>query len=393
MMKSAWLNELGMITCLGSNPDETLGAVLEASKHGFVQREGLRDRMALVGEVTGELPSIEQLPPEFASRNNQLALAALRQIEPAVREAIQRYGSDRVGVVVGSSTSGILEGGAAIAALHTDGRFPENYRYSQQEIGNPSGYLRWQLGVNGPAYTVSTACTSGAKAMIAAARLIEAGLCDAVVTGGVDSLCPLTVSGFTSLESVSEQGCNPFSVNRDGITIGEGAALFLMSREQSAVALRGWGESLDAHHISAPDPTGAGAEIAMRAALDSAGIGPSDIEYINLHGTGTEKNDLMESEVTSRLFGNNVPASSTKGLLGHTLGAAGAIEAGLCWMLLKGDGDHLPPHFWDGCADPALPAICLCDGQNHARPKNGWKNMLSSSFAFGGSNAVLVLGA
>lgn len=392
MNQHVMLNELGMISCLGDSPKETLLAVLAGTRQGFVSRTGLRDAPVVVGEVSADLPALESFPDKFASRNNQLVLAALGQIELAVRNTVSRYGADRIGIIVGSSTSGILEGGNAIVTLRENGHFPEHYRYQQQEIGNPSDFLRWYLATSGPAYTVSTACTSSAKALAAAARLIESGICDAVVTGGVDTLCPLTISGFSALESISINGCNPFSVNRDGITIGEGAALFLISREEAPVRLCGWGESLDAYHISAPDPEGIGAEISILAALERAGISSSDINYINLHGTGTVKNDKMEANLVSRLFGNDIPVSSTKGVLGHTLGAAGAIEAGLCWMLMKGEGGHLPPHYWDSCTDPELPALNLCRGDTERRPSGGWNYMLSNSFAFGGSNTVLVFG-
>jgi 3-oxoacyl-[acyl-carrier-protein] synthase-1 len=213
-----------------------------------------------------------------------------------------------------------------------------------------------------------------------------------VITGGIDSLCAFTVAGFLSLESVSATQCNPLSANRNGINIGEGAALFLMSREPAAVSLRGWGESSDAHHMSAPDPSGKGASIAINRALARAGITPAQIDYINLHGTATVQNDAMESRAVHALFGNATATSSTKPFTGHALGAAGAIEAALCWLAMQDDNPEgiLPPHLWDGVADPALPGLHTVEvGARLGRPVR-WS--LSNSFAFGGANAALVFG-
>jgi 3-oxoacyl-[acyl-carrier-protein] synthase-1 len=210
-----------------------------------------------------------------------------------------------------------------------------------------------------------------------------------VVAGGADSLCRFTVAGFAALESVSAARCNPFSRNRAGINIGEGAALFLATREPGPVRLSGWGESSDAHHMSAPEPGGAGAIAAIRAALDRAQLAPSDIGYVNLHGTATPHNDAMESRAVAATLGRETPASSTKPLTGHALGAAGAIEAGLCWLSMHGNpANALPPHWWDGAADPELPPLrFVAPGERAAAPL---RHALSQSFAFGGSNAALV---
>ncbi|MDR2216460.1 MAG: beta-ketoacyl-ACP synthase, partial [Nevskiaceae bacterium] len=213
---------------------------------------------------------------------------------------------------------------------------------------------------------------------------------DAVLAGGADALNRFTLAGFVALECVSPKPCNPMSVNRDGINMGEGAALFLISREPGEIALAGWGESSDAHHFSAPDPRGVGAVLAMRSALKMASLQPEDIDYINLHGTATVQNDAMESLAVTTVFGSSVPCSSTKPLTGHALGAAGAIEAAICWQTLR---DHhsgaLPVHWWDGQADPALPPLNLvAPGHRAQRPP---RRVLSNSFAFGGSNAALIL--
>jgi 3-oxoacyl-[acyl-carrier-protein] synthase-1 len=338
-----------------------------------------------------DLPLVEMhdWPPQHRSRNNQLALTALQQIRPAVDAAIQRYGAHRVGVVVGTSTSGIAGTEDALRHHARHGALPEDFYYEQQEMGSPAAMLAIALGISGPAYVHSSACSSSAKAMASAARLINMGVCDAVLTGGVDTLCAFTVAGFSALESVSSERCNPLSANRKGINIGEGAALFLMSREPATVALRGWGESSDGHHMSAPDPTGSGARLSIAQALKRAGIKAADVDYINLHGTATPQNDAMESHVIHELFGDSVPVSSTKPFTGHTLGAAAAIEAALCWLAMQDGEGRLPPHLWDGVADPALPKLNVAlPGAVLGRPMR-WA--LSNSFAFGGSNATLVL--
>jgi 3-oxoacyl-[acyl-carrier-protein] synthase-1 len=268
---------------------------------------------------------------------------------------------------------------------------PENFNYRQMEIGTAAPFAAAALGVQGPAFTISTACTSSAKAFASARRLLQLQLCDAVVVGGVDSLCELTVQGFASLESTSGVRTNPMSVNRCGINVGEGAAVFLMSRDEAAVRLAGLGESSDAHHISSPDPQGAGAELALREALADAGIGPSALGYVNLHATATRKNDEMEAKLMARVFPDGVATSGTKPLTGHQLGAAGATELGFAWLTLAREGVPLPRHVWDGEADPALPALDLVESERFLARGAGPQYVMSNSFAFGGSNVSLIL--
>ena len=244
--------------------------------------------------------------------------------------------------------------------------------------------------LTGLRYTISTACSSSAKAFASAWRLLAADRCDAAIVGGVDSLCQLTLNGFDALESLAPDRCNPFSANRRGINIGEGACVFIVSKVPAAVRLAGVGESSDGFHISSPDPSGRGAEAAIRAALALAGAQPDAVGYVNLHGTATPKNDEMESQVMARVFGLEVPCSSTKSLVGHTLGAAGALELGFCWLLLA-DANverRLPAHAWDGARDRALPPINLIENTTR------WERDLfvSNSFAFGGSNAAVAVG-
>ena len=293
-------------------------------------------------------------------------------------------------VVLGTSTSGMAEGEAALAARLCDGDWPAGFDYRQQEIGNIALFAAAALGLSGPAYTVATACASSAKVFASARRLIRAGLADAVVVGGADTLCRMTLNGFASLEALSSGLCNPFSRNRDGINIGEGAAAFLVSAMPGPVELLGIGESSDAHHITAPDPDGRGASAAMAQALRQAGLGPEEIGYINLHGTGTPLNDAMEARAVTAIFPPSIPVSSTKAMTGHMLGATGGVEAAFLWLALSGHSRTLPPHIWDGEADPDLPTLNLVTPGVLVSMES--RAMMSNSFGFGGSNASLILG-
>jgi 3-oxoacyl-[acyl-carrier-protein] synthase I len=388
-----YLNALGLVTPLGAGKEAVSRNLFAGSREGLVRQEGyLPDRSVRLGAVAGALPSVPARLQDLDCRNNQLALACLMEIDSDIADAARRYGAGRIGVVMGTSTAGLWEGEAALATQIGSGAWPSGFQYSRQELGNSAEFVAQYCGLQGPAYTIATACSSSGKVFASAARLIRTGVCDAVLVGGADSLCRMTVNGFGSLEALAADYCNPFSKHRDGINIGEGAAVFLMTREPGAVALRGVGESSDAYHVSAPDPSGGGAVRAMRAALDEAGLAPDAIDYVNLHGTATRLNDVMEGQAVASVFGRDVPCSSTKALTGHMLGAAGACEAGFVWLALSpahGDG-ALPPHVWDGAADPEIPALNLVE--KGARARRDAPVMLSSSFAFGGSNVAVVLG-
>ena len=344
-----------------------------------------------LGVVDGGMPEVGHMEPHFHSRNNRLGLIALQQIEPQVHRAIERYGRNRVAIVVGTSTSGQLEAEAARSQFERDGTWPDGFDYKLQELGNIAVFIASYLGTTGVAHVISTACSSGSKALASAARLLQSGMVDAVVAGGVDALNALTVTGFSALDSVSPRRTNPLSINRSGISLGEGAALFLMTREGGPVRLAGWGETSDAYHMSAPDPTGRGARSAMELALKRAGVRPEQVDYINLHGTGTHHNDVMEARAISELCGANVPVSSTKSLTGHTLGAAGAIEAAFACMTLTDNAPGtLPPHWWDGQTDPEMAKLTIAAPSFSMGRSPDY--VLSNSFAFGGSNASLLLG-
>ncbi|MDY7567654.1 beta-ketoacyl-[acyl-carrier-protein] synthase family protein [Pseudomonas sp. RTC3] len=394
---TAYLNALGLICALGNNKTEVARRLFAGDDSGMVdENDWVPGRRLPVGAVHDVLP---QIPPELgqqSSRNNQLLLAAALQIKDDIQQAIERYGRSRIGVILGTSTSGIDEASRGIAMYLREQRFPCDYDYQQQELSAPANFLAAWLQLSGPAYVISTACTSSARALLSARRLLDMGVCDAVLCGGVDTLCKLTLNGFSALEAVSEQRCNPFSRNRNGINIGEAAVLYLMTPEASgatSIALLGAGASSDAHHISAPEPSGRGARQAMQKALNNAGLHAEQIDYLNLHGTATQHNDAMESFAVQAIFPDGVPCSSTKPMSGHTLGAAGALEAAFCWLSLAPENTQqaLPPHLWDGEADSQLPALKWVEpGQRllHTRPRR----LMSNSFAFGGNNVSLIIG-
>ena len=313
--------------------------------------------------VPGDLPRVED--PEFDMRANRLLLLAVQNMRAELEAFVARHGAHRVAVVLGASNTGIDEAQRHVDRWLDEGAKPPEMWFSQIELGTSADYLRRLLGVKGPAYVVSTACSSSAKAFAAARRLIAAGVVDAAVVGGVDGRCRFAMNGFHALGALSQGLCRPLAPDRDGINLGEGVALFTMEKAATSAALpqvfcAGAGETSDAHHATAPDPEGRGAEAAMRAALADAGLAPSDIGYVNLHGTGTQANDEMEMKAVRRVFGESFTAyESTKPFTGHCLGAAGAVEAAICWLKLQ-------------AGDVAGAA-------------------LSNSFAFGGSNASVAL--
>ncbi|WP_434708645.1 beta-ketoacyl-[acyl-carrier-protein] synthase family protein [Pseudomonas sp. R1-1] len=394
---TAYLNALGVICALGRDKHEVASKLFAGDCSGLRRESAWVPQRALpVAAVPGELAPIPAELAEHSTRNNQLLLEAALQIRDDIEQAIQTYGRERIGVVLGTSTSGIDEASRGLAHYIREQHFPAEYDYRQQELGAPANFLAEWLQLSGPAYVISTACTSSARALMSAQRLLDLGLCDAVLCGGVDSLCKLTLNGFSSLEAMSDERCNPFSANRNGINIGEAAVLFVMSKQPGAgpaIALLGAGASSDAHHISAPEPSGRGALQAMQKALSRGQLQAAQINYLNLHGTATQHNDAMESLAVAALFAEGVACSSTKPLTGHTLGAAGALEAAFCWLSLSADNhDHaLPPHVWDSAADPALPALNWVTASTRLS-SIAPRYLMSNSFAFGGNNVSLIIG-
>jgi 3-oxoacyl-[acyl-carrier-protein] synthase-1 len=389
------LTALGIVNALGADAGTVAARLFHPIEGPWWQAGALTPRTDIVpgatlwvGAVTDPLPEVPPALHNYACRNNQLALAALLQMEAPIAAAINRYGAERIAVILGTSTSGMAEGEAGLKARQRDGVWPNGFAYSQQEPGNLALFVADLLALRGPAYTVHTACSSSGKAIASAQRLIRAGLCDAAIVGGADSLCGTTLHGFFALEALSQRPLNAFSANRDGTCIGEGAALFLLEPAPGPVGLLGAGESSDAHHISAPEPEGRGARAAMNAALQAAGLAADAVGYVNMHGTGTKLNDAMEGRAVTAIFGADMPCSATKVLTGHTLGAAAATEAAFCWMALQ--RGLLPPHLWDGVAADDIPPLRLAIPGEELR---GPRTMLSASYAFGGSNLALLLGA
>ncbi len=347
----------------------------------------------------GETPGVDDVVvradlKEFDCRNNRLAQMALETdaFDAAVHAAIGRYGGQRVGVFLGTSTAGILQ--TELAYRRRDplaGALPGDFIYrTTHNAFSVADFVHRYFGLSGPAVVVSTACSSSAKVFASAQRMIACGLLDAAIVGGVDSLCLTTLYGFNSLELTSDEPCRPYDAARKGISIGEGAAYVLLERlpdnlDSDAVLLLGTGESSDAYHMSSPHPEGRGARQAMVAALAAAGLQPSGVDYINLHGTATHNNDAAEGRAVAALFGGRTPCSSTKGATGHTLGAAGAVEAVLCTLALS--SGILPGSAHTRRLDPELSLDYLL------APRAGHPcTVLSNSFGFGGSNCSLVLG-
>jgi 3-oxoacyl-[acyl-carrier-protein] synthase-1 len=383
-----------IVSCAGFGQDATLAALV--SGHSGLQP--CHFETATLPTWTGEIEALDnvRLPAgydAFDCRNNRLAEIALGQdgFAEAVALAAERYGPARIGVFVGTSTSGILQTEQAFRMRDPDnGQLPAGFHYARtHNTGSLAAYLRDRLGLSGPAFVVSCACASSAKAFGHAARMIAAGLCDAAVVGGADSLCLTTLYGFHSLNLNAPGPCRPFDVRREGISIGEAAGFVLLERPRQdgrdSVHLLGVGESNDAHHMSSPHPEGAGALLAMQRALASAAMTPTDIDYINLHGTATRVGDSAEDLAVYSLFGEATARGSTKGHTGHTLGAAGIVEAIFSAIAIR--HNLLPGSPYTETIDPVFRGRYQLTAER-ARVER----VLSNSFGFGGSNCSLVLG-
>ena len=395
-MNPLQLTHFTATSCLGHGLDATLAA-LRAHKTGLTPCafETVTDLATYVGEVA----DVDQvlLPAaltEYDCRNNRLALLGLQQdgFSTSVEAAIARHGRRRVGVFLGTSTSGILQTEQAYRRRDpASGALPDDFHYrSTHNTYSVADFVRSYFKIEGPAMVVSTACSSSAKVFASAARMVAAGVIDAAVVGGVDSLCLTTLYGFNSLELLSPEPCRPYDAARNGISIGEAAAFILLERpadhlDADAVLLLGAGESSDAHHMSSPHPEGLGAQMAMTAALKAAGLQAADIDYINLHGTATPSNDAAEGKAVAALFGNRVPCSSTKSATGHTLGAAGGLEAVISALALQ--QGFMPGGVNTQHVDPGIAIRYLTANQNTAP-----RRVLSNSFGFGGTNCSLILG-
>lgn len=394
-MKPLLLSHFTVTSCIGIGLQQTLDSLQQA-------RQALKpcdfetvELPTFIGEVEGvnDVKMRDEMA-EYDCRNNRLAQLGLEQdgFSDAVNAAAAKYGHERIGVFLGTSTSGILE--TELAFRHRDkstGALPEDFIYDKtQNTYSVTDFTRQYFKLTGPAVVVSSACSSSAKVFSVARRMIEAGLIDAAIVGGVDTLCLTTLYGFNSLGLLSTQACRPYDIARDGISIGEAAAFALLERpsadfDKDAVVLLGIGESSDAYHMSSPHPDGLGAKLAMQQALQSAHVAPTDIDYINLHGTATQSNDAAEAKAVTAVFTQAVPCSSSKGATGHTLGAAGAVEAVICALaLLHG---FIPGGLNTKEVDAELKLDYRLENQQIAL-----KHVMSNSFGFGGTNCSLIFG-
>lgn len=388
MQPPIYLSAFTSTSALGTGLSATLRALQSGASGLRVNDFPVAPIDTWIGRVDGV--EAEQLPAELADytcRNNRLAQLALRQdgFIDAVERAKDAYGAHRVGVILGTSTSGILETELAYRVYQKDGIWPDTVRYREQHnLFGLTDFVRKRLGLRGPGHVISTACSSSAKVFAGAARFLRQNICDAVVVGGVDSLSLTTLYGFSSLQLVSAQPCRPWDAARNGISIGEAAGFALLERrESSEIVLAGYGESSDAYHMSTPHPQGKGAAQAMRAALQRAQLKSEQIDYINLHGTGTLSNDAAEDLAVLDVFGSAVPCSSTKGATGHTLGAAGITEAVISAICLR--YGIIPGCSNSALIDPQLKANFVL--RTHAMPV---RHALSNSFGFGGNNCSLL---
>jgi 3-oxoacyl-[acyl-carrier-protein] synthase-1 len=381
MKKRIYLSAPAVVCCAGLNRNELYESCLSGYQGGLVMRELPRHEMSGTGKqfpiglISTELPTVP-----YQTAIIRVINAAMEQLRPVVEKAASRYGSQRIGVCLGSCDIG----SEAVSPAHQI--FDENNLYFRSASFSAE-FITRKFGISGPAFTVATACASGASAIMRGTELIRAGHCDAVIAGGADVITESVFAGFHSLEVLSDSLSNPFSKNRKGINLGEGAAFFLIESDNpSGVELLGAGESADACHMTKPGTDGIGPARAMRAALLDAGINSEQIGYVNFHGTGTVLNDKAENLAMRMVFGAAYPpASSTKPITGHTLGAAGALEAAICWMVLN-EQRGLPVHCWDGVKDESL-HFSPVDRSDQKAPSI----CMSNSFGFGGCNVSLIL--
>ncbi len=384
-----YINAYASLSSLGNTRDKIISS-LKNSKDNYLTKLSdmiIGGKEAYFGCVNCDLPKIDDYP-EHNTRNNRFLAYLCNEIKDTLDYFLEKYPHSRIGVVMGTSTSGLRESEDEIKKYKKNSQKSDNYYFSFQEFGDPSMFLSEYLKVQGPSYTISTACSSSARALISASRMIESGLCDVVIAGGADTLSTVPINGFNSMGLISAMPCTPFCEGRDGISIGEAGGLMLLSKEPSNLVLAGLGESSDAYHVSSPDPSGYGAITSMKMALDSAGLKPQDIGYINLHGTASKLNDAMEAKAVAALFKDKVPCSSTKYMTGHTLGAAGILESCILCYILE---SKISLPLQDTTYRELDRELDNC-GLITTKTTTEKNYMMSNSFAFGGNNASVIIG-
>jgi 3-oxoacyl-[acyl-carrier-protein] synthase-1 len=400
MKKRIYLSAPSLICCAGQDRNELYEYCLNGNQGGLAIHTmpncGGEYPVGMINvelpEAVTEEPAVFE-PSNYAAGNRIIRIinAALEQLRPAVEKALAKYPPQRIGVCLGSCDNGSEASFMAHNFFIEKNVFPGDYDLCFQSPSFLAEFISRKFGISGPVFAIAAACASGSSAIMRGAELIRAGYCDAVIAGGADVVSEMVFSGFHALEAISDSLTNPFSKNRKGINLGEGAAFFLLDpNENSGVELLGAGESADAFHMTAPGPDGAGPVKAMEAALKNAGITSGQVGYVNLHGTGTPLNDKAESLAMKAIFGGvyppSPPVSSTKPITGHTLGAAGALEAAICWMVLT-EQKGLPVHCWDGVKDEEIPFLPAQDSDQKTP-----SICMSNSFGFGGCNVSLILG-
>ncbi len=388
MTQSVYLNDLGIITSQAAGKEAVLASLLSGKRDHFVYQAAGESEYPV-----GHCSSLysEEAVRERGNRINVLLYHACSQLTGSVGKMKERFGERRIGVILGSTDNGSEESLQALKAYRENGKYPRQYSLEKQQAHYPVEYVKEFFGLKGFGTSIATACTSSGSALALARRMILSGIIGGAVVGGADIVSESVLKGFVSLEAVDSKPTNPFSRNRKGINLGEGAALFTITSEslgESSIRLTGCGECSDAHHMTAPDPEGRGAVKAMLEALADAGS--PTIDYINLHGTGTELNDAMEAIATAAVFDVLPYSSSTKTMTGHTLGAASAVELGFCWLVLSplNREKQLPPHLWDGESDEIQLNMT---GSRTVLPEI--KTCMSNSYAFGGCNVSLIITA
>ena len=419
-LRPVYINDFSLYCILGGNKVQVLDALKKGKRGCFTMYDvaGVQRPAATIDPKT--LAPVQE--KKFDNRINRLSQAALVGLEKTIQKAVEKYGANRVGIFIGSCDNGSEASMAALKCFKETGAFPDGYVLDYQRADFPAQFIAQRFGITGMLSVHSTACASSASAFVSARNNLYAGNCDVAIVGGVDIASLSVILGFASLEAMSDKPTNPFSANRSGLTLGDAAAFFVVTRNPDAnlctadcenLKVIGFGESADADHITAPRADGEGAYQAMKAALEDAGLNVSQVGYVNLHGTGTELNDAMESCAVQRIFADdvgaetaNVPVSSTKALTGHTLGAAGALELAFCCLALKSGNESgylsgasrncdngarasiLPAHLFDGVVDPKLPRLHLVKAGETAQ---NLKYCMSNSFAFGGCNVSLIV--
>ncbi|MBB5226945.1 3-oxoacyl-ACP synthase [Treponema ruminis] len=397
-LKNIFLSNPGFICAAGDseNPESFVENLASGNRDGIKKTDcGLVGEGGVKSFFVGKIDDskLKSTGDAFDMRVLQILDFALSSIKNVVEKAISLYGAERVGVCMGSCDNGSALSFAGHKAFFTEGAFPADYDLKVQGADYPATFTARKFGTRGICLAFSTACSSSASAIVKAKELIRAGICDAVIAGGVDVASDTVLLGFDSLEAIDHEKTNPFSKNRNGINLGEGASVFLLSKDdldEMGIVLAGSGESSDASHMTAPLADGSGAEKAMKAALEDSGLKPEDVDYVNLHGTGTHLNDSMEGRGVNLVFGseNHLACSSTKPLTGHTLGAAASLELAACFYAIK--SQKIPVHVWDGVQDPEIPRLNLVT-EKSSLPQKPIRCCMSNSFAFGGCNASLII--